>query len=346
MAVNPAPIGFLHGGPGVRQAPFDQSIYGGLAKQGFRVFLFDQAGSGLSDFLPHVHDYTFRRAVEDVEGVRKAIGADKMILIGHSWGSTLAAKYMVTYPEHVYKVIFHSPADIWDWNTPFDYSRTDSPGFPPFPNLRFFAALRLADRNGDTAENLVSQREIEGLILPYLDAELGTIVCRGDSHRLPPEIAAMRAAKENPGYNIYVRKNIQFDAGDPHDALRKDHTPAILPYPECNYVAWSGAVDYRHTLPNLKIYYIAHAGHYIQIEQFELMRRIMIAFLLDQPDVIAPVEGDADPRLVPTSEQWGSSVSRQLLPGNAGIGQRFQAQNLLGREFARSRAAPGTTTLS
>lgn len=297
MAVNPAPIVFLHGGPGLRQAPFDQSIYGGLSKEGFRVFLFDQAGSGLSGFLPHVRDYTFRRAVEDVEAVRKAIGAEKMILIGHSWGSTLAAKYMATYPGHVSKVIFHSPADIWDWKYPFDYSRTDSPGFPPFPHLRFLAAIRLADRNGDAAENLASQREIEGLILPYLDAELGTIVCKNNSSRLPPEIAAMRAAHENPGYNIYVRKNIEFDNGDPHEALRKDHTPAILLYPECNFVPWDGAVDYRKTMPNLKIYYIPHAGHYIQIEQPELMRRVMVAFLLDQPDVIAPVEGDADPRL-------------------------------------------------
>ncbi len=27
------------------------------------------------------------------------------------------------------------------------------------------------------------------------------------------------------------------------------------------------------------------------------MRRIMVAFLLDQPDTIAPVQGDEDPRL-------------------------------------------------
>jgi len=86
-------------------------------------------------------------------------------------------------------------------------------------------------------------------------------------------------------------------AGDPHQALRKDHTPAILLFPECNYLGWSGVVDYRKTMPNLKTYYIPHAGHYIQFEQPDLMRRIMVAFLLDQPDVIAPVQDDGDPRL-------------------------------------------------
>lgn len=59
-------------------------------------------------------------------------------------------------------------------------------------------------------------------------------------------------------------------------------------------------------MPNLKIYYIPHAGYYAQIEQPDLMRRIMVAFLLDQPDVIAPVQGDEDPRqrpAVPDSAQ-------------------------------------------
>ena len=162
--------------------------------------------------------------------------------------------------------------------------------------VRFVAAMMLTDRSPDAAENFVSQHEIQGLFIPDVDAQLGTVVCKGNSNRLPPEIAAMRRAHENPAFNPYVLRNIQFDSGDPHEALRKDPTPAILLYPECNYIAWDGAVDYRKTLPNLKIYYIPHAGHYAQIEQPDLMRRIMVAFLLDQRDVIAPVQGDEDPR--------------------------------------------------
>lgn len=103
----------------------------------------------------------------------------------------------------------------------------------------------LTDRNPDAAENFVSQREIQGLFNPDVDAQLGTVVCKGHSDRLPPEIAAMRAAHENPAFNPYVLWNIQFDNGDPHEALRKDPTRAILLYPECNYVPWDGAVDYR-----------------------------------------------------------------------------------------------------
>ena len=38
---------------------------------------------------------------------------EKMILIGHSWGSTLAVSYMAKFPTHVAKAVFHSPAQIW-----------------------------------------------------------------------------------------------------------------------------------------------------------------------------------------------------------------------------------------
>lgn len=63
VAVKPEAIVYLHGGPGVRQAPFDQGIYGSFAASGFRVFLYDQAGRGLSGFLPHLQDYTVDRSV-------------------------------------------------------------------------------------------------------------------------------------------------------------------------------------------------------------------------------------------------------------------------------------------
>ncbi|HEY2463808.1 MAG TPA: alpha/beta hydrolase [Steroidobacteraceae bacterium] len=300
VAIKPDPVVYVHGGPGVRQFHFDQTIYGSLAKEGFKVFLYDQAGSGLSDFLPNIRDYTIGRAVEDLEAVRKEIGADKMILVGHSFGSTLVASYMAKHPGHVAKVIFHSPGHIWNLhNEQIDVSRTDVKE-TPFPSLRLVAALLLTDQNPDAAQNLVSQREAEGLLIPLEDAQSGSLVCKGDSNRLPEDFAAFRTTHANPGINGYLVQYMfpqtLLAAEDPHEALRKDHTPAILLYPECNYVPWSGAVDFRKTMPNLKIYYIPHAGHYIQFEQEDLMRRIMIAFLLDQPDVIAPVRGDADPR--------------------------------------------------
>lgn len=301
IAVKPEAIIYLHGGPGVRQGPFDQDIYGSFAANGFRVFLYDQAGSGLSGFLPHLQDYSVARSVADLEAVRQKIGVEKMILIGHSWGSTLAASYMAKFPTHVSKVVFHAPARIWNLVTgeDYDYSRTDGT-VSGLPNLRLLAALFLRDRNAEAGENLVSQMESEILVVPWFRNTLGTVVCKGSSDKVQKELIDILDGHENPGVNPYVVQEIIPDTehpeGDPHAALRENHTPAILLYPECNYLSWNGALDYRKTLPSLKIYYIPRAGHYIQFEQPELLKRVIQSFLLDQSDVLSPYTSDVDPR--------------------------------------------------
>lgn len=300
VAAKPEAIVYLHGGPGVRQGPFDQDIYGSFAANGFRVFLYDQAGSGLSGFLPHLQDYTVARSVADLEAIRQKIGVEKVILIGHSWGSTLAASYMAKFPTHVAKVVFHSPGRIWRLESEdADYSRTDA-GLTGLPSLRLLAALFLNDRNPNAAEKLVPQLESEILVVPSFRQTLGTVVCKGDFNKLPKDLIGALDGHENPGINPYVLQELVPDTenaeDDPHAALRENHTPAILLYPECNYLSWGGAVDYRKTLPNLKIYYIPRAGHYIQFEQPELLKRVILTFLLDQPEVLSPYTSDADPR--------------------------------------------------
>ena len=165
--------------------------------------------------------------------------------------------------------------------------------------MRLLAALLLRERNPEAAEKLVPQLESEILVVPSFRQTLGTVVCAGDYNKLPQDLIGALDGHENPGVNPYVLQQLIPDTehleGDPHAVLRENHTPAILLYPECNYLSW-GAIDYRKTLPNLKIYYIPKAGHYIQFEQPELLERVLLSFLLDQPDAIPPYTSDADPR--------------------------------------------------
>lgn len=302
--VNPNPIVFLHGGPGMRVGPWDHEFLSPLAAYGFRVVLFDQAGSGLSDFLPRVRDYTMVRAVADVEAVRQELGADKLILIGHSWGSTLAANYMAKYPDHVAKVVFYSPGPIWNYSQDqgkMDFSRTDG-GSPGFPSPRLLAAILLLDRNPDASQNLLPQEEAEELLVPFIAPTGSTLVCKGDSSKLPPLMRTMATSNVNPRLNPYVLQSLDLStiepAGDPHAALQSNKTPAMILFGECDYLPWSGKLDYLRTLSNAKIYYVPKAGHFIQFEQPDLMRSMILAFLQDQPDPVSSYSGDADPRTV------------------------------------------------
>src|ERR1700683_2683612 len=46
----------------------------------------DNFGRGKSDTAKNVSEYTLSRDVEDIEGIRKALGYEKINVLGHSYG--------------------------------------------------------------------------------------------------------------------------------------------------------------------------------------------------------------------------------------------------------------------
>ena len=99
------PLLLLHGGPGV------PSVYlkplEALADERPVVF-YDQLGSGQSNRPKDNSLWTVQRFVEEVGKVRKALGLNQIHLYGHSWGSMLAASYMLTRPSGVRSLILAS----------------------------------------------------------------------------------------------------------------------------------------------------------------------------------------------------------------------------------------------
>ena len=92
------PVVFLHGGPGGGCAPAHRRLFD---PERFRVLLFDQRGCGRS--TPHAsleHNTTWD-LVADIEKLRGIMGAEKWLVFGGSWGSTLALAYAETHPAQV-----------------------------------------------------------------------------------------------------------------------------------------------------------------------------------------------------------------------------------------------------
>jgi proline iminopeptidase len=101
------PAVVLHGGPGsgctARWRRFvDPDRY-------FAVF-FDQRGCGRS--TPHASDWTTdlstnttRHLVGDIERLREHLGVDHWLVLGGSWGSTLALAYSVEHPDRVSEAV-------------------------------------------------------------------------------------------------------------------------------------------------------------------------------------------------------------------------------------------------
>jgi proline iminopeptidase len=72
----------------------------------------DQRGSGHSE-RPASRDYALTTLVDDVEGLRRALGVEQVALIGHSFGGVLALEYAARYPERVSRLVLAStPASL------------------------------------------------------------------------------------------------------------------------------------------------------------------------------------------------------------------------------------------
>ena len=215
-----------------------------------------------------------------MEAIRQQIGAEQLILIGHSWGSTLAASYMAAYPTHVAKVIFHSPGALWVREVQREFHRTAWTGAEEAPPLRILVALNLLGINPAAAESLISQDEL-GRWFDKQAATMSTqMVCAGDSQQLPPD---MSGSGGNFYANLAIRGSIDGASDAPRPRLASNTTPALIVHGACDYIPWDVAYEYKQTLPQASLVPIDRAGHMINLTHSELLYTVMRSFLLNEP---------------------------------------------------------------
>lgn len=95
-------IVLLHGGPAMTHE-YMECFETFFQREEFEFYEYDQLGSYYSDQPKDSSLWTTERFVEEVEQVRKAIGADKnnFYLLGNSWGGILAMEYALKYQENM-----------------------------------------------------------------------------------------------------------------------------------------------------------------------------------------------------------------------------------------------------
>jgi proline iminopeptidase len=100
------PLMIVHGGPGDSHDYFLPYLLP-LARTNKLIFI-DERGSGRSEKLEDVKQYTVENMAADVEAVRVALGLGKISLLGHSYGGVLAQAYALKYPEHLSHLVLAS----------------------------------------------------------------------------------------------------------------------------------------------------------------------------------------------------------------------------------------------
>lgn len=297
----PTPVIMIHGGPGGPMLPFCLTLGGHapletLPALGYDVYYYDQLGCGYSSRLDLRREvpYTVARVVDDLEGIRAAIGAEKVILVGWSWGAFFAARYMLEYPDRVEKAVFEAPAPLvagrqGDFVPGAPLSPADSARYAQAmrPTFRIDVGRQLANMNSRAAFYLVPDWEVDQwLEKQYAEMlRLHQIWGSCDEAR-EAALASALGVTGGSGVGFFLQTHLVDDAGKLEDArprLRENRTPTLVLHPQCDILTWASALEYRTTLPNSRLVPIAGAGHMIWYDQPQVHAGVIEAFLSDAP---------------------------------------------------------------
>jgi len=97
-----APLIIIHGGPGLSSGylePLEE------LETNRAVIFYDQRGSGRSKGEISENSLSIQAQLTDIESIRKFLSAERISILGHSWGGFLAMHYAISYPDRIEKLI-------------------------------------------------------------------------------------------------------------------------------------------------------------------------------------------------------------------------------------------------
>ena len=291
--INSIPLIFLHGGPGAcqvnsfgKEAPEDW--YRKLSRNCFDIYLYDQVGSGFSGRLSDPLQYSVDRHIADLECIRVIAGNKPCVLIGDSWGATLAVHYMARYPENVIKAIFTSPGsiDFRDWNNEY-WPR------PRFPQGWFNWIENRYDENGlmrytklDTllqsdvhvAYEFAGDTEMDKLADEFITAEVFQYCVYNKAFTKSKEFRMEGMGWWASTMTVWNLMHILAIK----DSLRQIKIPVLILRGDADYLQPGIAQDYSTFFSNSVFKKIPKAGHFIWLDQPEIYRNEIQNFLIKE----------------------------------------------------------------
>jgi proline iminopeptidase len=284
------PILFLHGGPGMPPAELPAGLRNLAAE--YRVLCPHQRGCGRStrpldrftggEAAEHrsrlVSTLGLEQQVADLERIRRLLGEDELLIIGHSYGAFLAALYAAEFPEHVEKLVLVCPAEMLRMPHPsggiFEEIRRSLPAdsvqrYQAFLG-RYFMTFGMATT---LTENQLAQ----------LNAEFGTWFESALDARISPDsvVHATRAAQAE-GVGGFMPFAIYFSLGMQYDyraALSGLKCPVLLLHGEKDLATREGRLDWEQALPLARVETLQGTGHFPFDERATDFARIVQEFL-------------------------------------------------------------------
>jgi len=252
------PLVVANGGPGFDHSYLHLSdVWETLAKSR-KVILYDQRGVGKSSALTKDESCTLRDQIDDLEALRREIGAEKIDLAGHSWGGYLVMAYAARYPEHIRHLIISDAAAPKFSDTLFLFKDV----FPE--GVERQDALDFADQMGDKSAHEKSLREYFAMLF------------------YSPEKRDAALAKLEGGENVRVNETIEHDLEhfDLNPELAKYRFPALVMTGRFDMnVAPLVAYKIHKAIPGSEFVVFDRSGHLPFYEEPEKFVQVVETFL-------------------------------------------------------------------
>lgn len=272
------PLILINGGPGGTHHYFHPWF--SRAKKFARVIYYDQRGCGLSDFKPGEEGYSVFQAVKDLEKLRKALGIEKWVLLGFSYGGFLAQFYAVNYPEHMAGLVLLSSSP----GMRIEMGRSRQMDF-----LSEEEKVRLAEIRNDlqklAAQRKLTRREYIGILLynNFLNGDWK----RQHFYKPTPERLAQIARYEwdhDENFNELMSRSME--EVDFTGRFVENPIPTLILEGKWDLTWGQQKADiFKKNHPNAQMVIFEKSGHSIYDEEPGRFFRILKSFIQNLPEV-------------------------------------------------------------
>ncbi|WP_298529079.1 alpha/beta hydrolase [uncultured Christiangramia sp.] len=255
------PVLIINGGPGISSDGFGELAQ--LLSENNRTITYDQRGTGNSKILSNNDaDYTIDLMVEDIEVLRKHLGYENWIVLGHSFGGMLAYAYAAKYPERVRAMIQSHSGGM-------DLRLRD------YPNLQD----RLSRSQRDELNQLVMKISFGDTLREtrYQRAKLMAIAYLNDSTRTSE--VAERLMNTDRAINSQVWANMNLINFDVSEEMKKFNKPVLILNGVDEIVHKDIAIYADSIFQDSKLILMEDCGHYGWLEKPEIYLKEVKEFL-------------------------------------------------------------------
>ncbi len=273
----------VHGGPGL---PFLEPMAGlqPLADR-FRFHYYDQRGCGRStrplDRFPKGFSYENMKMLErtlglgaqvsDIERIRRLLGEERLLLVGHSFGGFLAALYAAEFPDRVAGLVLVAPAAVLV--------------LPPSGD-DLFATVRALLPETSRAEYDAYVRECLDFRGLFAKTEAEMAAQNGRFARFYTEAARARgfavSPEEPPGAGGFMVQAQYLSMGRRHDyrpALSAVRSPTLVMHGARDLQSEAASREYAASIPGARMAVVEGAGHMPFADEPERFAAVVAPFL-------------------------------------------------------------------